>query len=1244
MKILFNKKVAAYIFGGLVILIFATLVFIYSQLRDLDNVKNFVVEKIEKITGREVSISKAELGFEKGISIRLKQLSVYSLDGRSQEFSAKNAWCVVKLWPLLKKKIEVKKFILDSASIELVRDERGKFNLGNPLSLLTGQRSSRLFKVLGVGLMHRLSILDGKVRFRDYYDIPGSEPFLTKITNIDLIINKRFFRDAFSLVLNGKIQNGHQATEIRFSGGVDSFENLKTGQPIPLKGKVEVNHFRLEQLRPYLKNILSADSDNTKISLETDISGSLGGGLRAKGSLKYSKDVVRIERLTKRSDSASKGEIDYNFKLDKNLIEIRNLKIHSPQGNISSKGKVVGYKTENPEFSLEAQVDDFNIEESYQKFPFIFFPEASRKKFQEFLVRSSLPPLKKVSGFLEYKNGDGFIELMRADFEGFPLTNIKGTVKNIMEKPLADLSMESEHDLGQLSPFLKKSISGQSFENILDDYQKVEGKGLIEAKLQGSLSEIEKTSITAVLSTTNVSFYDAYLQSQVRNFNGQVHFNHYPIEEQKKDKSPVPIIEGKNLSGKFGKSEFYNMRGKILRQGEKVIKKIEAVYRLNAAELPKIIEGIDFSGPEFSLLKQAEFEKGDAEVNYRSFMDFDKPEEQKSWGEIKLKNIYIKHPSGIQPIAELVGEISFGDGRIDINKTEGWYGGSPISLEGQLIPKSGSLVDFDVHVNLTDWNKGNLKGIPYFENFRFSGLFNSEINLSGNHHSFKFKNKLDLTKVGYEFKEVISKEKNISNVVEMEGTYSKKEGISIGQFKFTLVNDSVTGEAKIKNLSEPEYLIKLDGVGFRANTMARFFDFFKNNTGGEIDFNISGQGNLEQFEDSLFQGSATLRDLVFEWEDRKNPLTLSADVRFSEKTYDLRFGQMESGQSKISFRGRYKDLEKPYLVLKLTGESLIVDELISNKKDEDKDEVNLKDLFETSDLLSNGESKVTVDLNQLNYKWLTLRDVSGTFLLKNKEIIFDRFYIGPKNLIKGQGKFSVKDPESIRFETRMKADEIQAKDFLAMFGDHFREGLTGKFKKLKLILKSRGRKFSENVRTLNGKLSFDLVNGVIDTNKLHDGVFSLFDLERPLEMKNKEEKDQEPSEYESIWGDFVYNGGVAETKNFVYETSQRKSAIVGKFDLNELDMDTVVGVAHLPGLDKLLNQIPLVGSILTAGDEGSLIKAYYDVEGPFDNPEITVIPFTSVSKKFLGIFQGILQSSEEILSLPEKIGVGEIID
>lgn len=1284
MTISFNKKIAAYVFGGFFIFIFAALTFVYIQLKDLDNFKNLVVEKIEEITGRKVSIYKAELGFEKGISISLKQLSVYSHDGKSHDFSAQKAWCVIKLWPLLNKEIEVKQFILDGVSIEVVRDTQGKFNFGNSLSLFTGKSSSRLFKLLGAGLMHQLSVSDSKIRFRDYYVVSGPEPSSTLIDSIELIINQRIFQNKFSVNLSGKIPNKHQTTVFKFSGDIDSYENLKINEPIPVRGKIKLDKLYLNQLRPYLKNILSNVSNDTKLSFESDISGAIGGILSAKGGLKYS-SVAGQKPALSMMGSLGEGEIEYSLQLDKDSIEIQSLKANSGQSSFSGNGKFVGHQTKDPRLSFTIQSDEFKIGKAHRNFPLILFPESIHKKinkffnngtlgikslrfegsldqlqnlnsdenkdritteiyFREIDWRSPLPLFKAVTGSFDYKNGDGFIEIMKARYEGFPLSNIKGTVKNIMNKPLLDLSMKSELDLGELNRFLKKSIRGQSFKNIIDDYQEVEGKGLIEAKIQGPPNDKEKTSMTAVLSVKKASFFDTELQSRVRNFNGKLHFNHVPLKNQNQTKSSVPIIEAKNLSGEFGKSEFYNMDGKIFRQGEKIVQKIEAVYRFNAAELAKVISDIDFSGPEFSLLKQAEFEEGDVEVQYRSLMDFDKPEKEQSWGEIKLKNISIKHFSDFQPIARLVGEISFGDGRIDINKVEGFYGGSPISLKGQMIPKSGSLIDFDMRANLTDWTETNLKGIPYFEKFKFSGPLNLEINLSGNRHSFKFTNKSDLTKSGYKLKEIISKKENIPNLFEMEGSYSEREGILFNQFEFTLDGNSVTGEAKIKSFSNPEYSIKLSGIGFEANAMKGMVNLFDNNTDGKIDFQVLGQGNLNKSEDSFFKGSAVLKDLVFKWEDRKNPLTLSADARFSGNTYNLRSGIMESGRSKISFRGKYKNEEQPELLLKLTGETLIVDELISNKKDEDKDEISLKDLFDGSNLLSKGKSKISVDLAHLDYKWLTLGDVSGIFILKDKEIIFNRLQIGPKNAIKGEGRFSVKDSDSISFETRMKADEIQAKEFLAMFGGHFREGLTGKFKNLKLILKSRGEKFSENIRNLNGKLSFHLANGVIDTKKLHEGVFSLFNLEQPLETKNKKDKDPEPSKYESISGDFIYTGGVAETNNLVYETSQRKSAIAGKFDLNDLEMDTVVGVAHFPGLDKILTQIPIVGSILTAGEEGSLIKTYYEVNGPFDNPEVTAIPFTSLSKKFIGLFQGILQTSEEILSLPEQIGAGKITD
>jgi hypothetical protein len=74
----------------------------------------------------------------------------------------------------------------------------------------------------------------------------------------------------------------------------------------------------------------------------------------------------------------------------------------------------------------------------------------------------------------------------------------------------------------------------------------------------------------------------------------------------------------------------------------------------------------------------------------------------------------------------------------------------------------------------------------------------------------------------------------------------------------------------------------------------------------------------------------------------------------------------------------------------------------------------------------------------------------------------------------------------------------------------------------------------------------------------------------------------------------------------------------------------------MPGLDKILTKIPVVGRIITGGDEGSFIKTYYSVDGEFSEPKVTAIPFTALGKKVIGTLQGILQTPQEIFTRPRE--------
>ena len=210
---------------------------------------------------------------------------------------------------------------------------------------------------------------------------------------------------------------------------------------------------------------------------------------------------------------------------------------------------------------------------------------------------------------------------------------------------------------------------------------------------------------------------------------------------------------------------------------------------------------------------------------------------------------------------------------------------------------------------------------------------------------------------------------------------------------------------------------------------------------------------------------------------------------------------------------------------------------------------------------------------------------------------------------------------------------MKTKNVFSLFGDLFKNSLSGDIKKINVKLNGKGKDWSEISKSLYGKISLDLKFGMVDRKRLKRGVDKLFG-SLPTTGSLPAKKDN-PTSFRQISGDFISRNGIFETENFIFETKGRLTSIVGTFNLATNQMDTVVGVAPLAKLDRFLTKIPLVGKILTAGDEKSLLKTYYTVKGSFETPEILPIPFTSLGKKVMGIFQGVLETPVEILeSLP----------
>ncbi|HWP23259.1 MAG TPA: AsmA family protein, partial [Candidatus Binatia bacterium] len=92
--------------------------------------KDYLLAQAEQALGRKISVGEVQATLFTGLGLRLENFTMSDDPAYSSgEFvRAKDLQINVKLWPLLRKEVQVKRAILHSPSIQVVRNADGKFN------------------------------------------------------------------------------------------------------------------------------------------------------------------------------------------------------------------------------------------------------------------------------------------------------------------------------------------------------------------------------------------------------------------------------------------------------------------------------------------------------------------------------------------------------------------------------------------------------------------------------------------------------------------------------------------------------------------------------------------------------------------------------------------------------------------------------------------------------------------------------------------------------------------------------------------------------------------------------------------------------------------------------------------------------------------------------------------------------------------------------------------------------------
>ncbi len=228
-------------------------------------------------------------------------------------------------------------------------------------------------------------------------------------------------------------------------------------------------------------------------------------------------------------------------------------------------------------------------------------------------------------------------------------------------------------------------------------------------------------------------------------------------------------------------------------------------------------------------------------------------------------------------------------------------------------------------------------------------------------------------------------------------------------------------------------------------------------------------------------------------------------------------------------------------------------------------------------------------------------------------------------VIAGQGVADFSAPSGPSYRVGGRMESIDAAKFFGAFG------VTREISGLLTLqgdLTARGDSASALKKTVRGTVGMHLAKGVINKFHVLSKVFSILNVSQLLSFRLPDMVSA-GMPYNRIDGTFSFDDGTVSTSDLSISSPSINMTVVGKTDLVKEDMDLMIGVQPLQTVDKVVSRIPVVGWILTGGDRQFLVT-YYEARGKWDDPKVSAIPVTSLTRGVFNIFK-------RAFSLPEKL-------
>ena len=604
-------------------------------------------------------------------------------------------------------------------------------------------------------------------------------------------------------------------------------------------------------------------------------------------------------------------------------------------------------------------------------------------------------------------------------------------------------------------------------------------------------------------------------------------------------------------------------------------------------------------------------------------------------GSLSMNRVSIAHKKLPYPLTDLNGLIPFTDRLLTSRGITGKLGQSTFSLMG----KMGEWQEINSFFDLT--MTSDIK-LPELKRFTPEGFF-ADIYPQGTGYlkgTFKgylnklsFSGDLDLTRGSYRLSEWLQKPKGVSNKLQCSGLYLYgKNDLQLDSLRYMLKSSEIRGRGKF---------IFNDSTSFSSSMKTKGFNLAELSYINVPDLRLTGivsgeaaiKGEWGNWGKADVAGMVKCDRVGLRTKSSPKPIvTVSSSIRFDKKSLTLDSFVFATGESSFTAKGEMKGFSTPRIRLNITSPFLAFDDLIALREkikwEEEKEEKGRREWLSAVSL----EGDVSVA--QGRYQNFTFSDLKTKALMKKGALT-----LAPFELVSGAGKvaseltFDLAWKEHTCIDSDITMENLDVKSVLNLLSLKD-DTISGTFN-IEGDLVSQFPEFKELTRSLNGTIKLEFSHGRIQKFTILSKILTILNLSQIFKLRF-DEFITRGMPYKSIKGTLTVKDGVLSTEDLFLDGDQMRISGVGSINLPLDELNLSLAVEPLVTVDKILNNIPIIGKIFTGKDK-SLIVSYFKVTGKIADPKVKVVPLKSLTRGVSNILEGLLGIPQQLLDVPQKI-------